>query len=146
MKIIRSSVVIGGLALVSGGLSPLSAQDRGTVVIYRNSGAGTLKSPPIYMDGVQIAEMGNKRYLSFSLPAGVKHLWSDKKQVIDLRVEPRGKYFIVAQYPDQGGIHGFNPVPRLHLFQVTVEQGEREIQSLKPLDSKHAFNVELSRP
>lgn len=121
--------------------SKTTRSDSATVTIYRDSGLGTLKSPPIYMDKMQIAKLGNKRYLSFPISPGVHHFWSSSKYVVELKAEVGGKYFIRAQYPDQGGIQGFNFVPKLHLFQVTAEQGAQDIQSLQPLDPKNIFNV-----
>jgi hypothetical protein len=134
-------VFLAAIAIAGAAMAAEDGSGTATVVIYRNSGAGTLKSPPVYMDRVKVAELGNKRYFSVSVSPGIHSFWSSPNHVVELKIENNGKYFILAQYPDQGGIKGFNWFPKLHLLQVTAEQGERDTRTLNPLDSKHIFNT-----
>jgi Protein of unknown function (DUF2846) len=117
-----------------------NTRDRGTVTVYRDSGRGTLKSPPIYLDGVQIAELGNKRYFSIQVLPGKRMFWSNPKDAVEIQVQAGRTYFIRAEYPTSNGVGAYNWKPKLRLFEVTAEQGKKDVEPLKPLDRNRLFN------
>ncbi|MEO8131593.1 MAG: DUF2846 domain-containing protein [Bryobacteraceae bacterium] len=133
------------LSLVLAAVCPCedrSDTSKATVTVYRNSGRGTLKNPPVYMDEVQLAAMANKRYFSVTVDAGRHQFWSTRKDSLQIQLQAGKNYYILAQYPETTGVNGFNMKPRLHLFQVVEEQGKRDISQLglKQLEKEHLFN------
>lgn len=124
--------------------APAPSNGKAVVTIYRHSGWGRASgiSPALYMDGIQIAEISNKRYFSIPVTPGVHRFWSDPKEAVEINAEADKRYFILAS-PEQGVVHTYDfRTPKLHLFQVAAEQGEKDIRPLQPLDTKHIFNAQ----
>lgn len=140
MSHIRLTPVIMGLCFAAVAAHGQTRMGQCTIIVYRDSGWGTLKSPPIYLDGIQVAALSNKSFFRVAVDPGKHRLWSDAKHAVEVVTEAGMDHYMLAQYPDTSGIKGFNMRPRLRLVLVEKNQGKQDIANLRELDQNHRFN------
>lgn len=105
-------------------------QGQATLHFYRERAyVGSLRTMPIYIDEVQVAEVVNGRQFSMTLDSG-RHVFRcrTKAEAIAVEIQPGDEYYLRVEL-----IQGFTK-NHWHIVQVAKEQGELDIKALKPLD------------
>jgi len=104
--------------------------DRATLHFYRERAlSASARKMPIYIDEIQVADLVNGRQFSMVIDAG-KHVFRcrTKPEAIKLEIEPGKEYYLRAEF-----IQGFIG-NRWRIVEMSKEQGEADVQRLKPLD------------
>jgi hypothetical protein len=122
-KILAVFVLAAGLLV--------SAQD-GTVVVYRQGKyVGSALKPSVYVDGNQVARLGNGHYVSLQLAPG-KHNFESNQKEAALEVDVKSKETVYLEMVILNG--KFRMVGRL--IPVAQEDAKNALLKLKPMDSK----------
>jgi hypothetical protein len=130
-KVLKVFVLFAGLLA--------SAQD-GTVVVYRQGKyAGSALKPSIYVDGNQVARLGNGRYVSLQLTPG-KHNFESNQKEAALEVNVKSKDTVYLEMVILNG--KFRMVGRL--IPVAQEDAKNALVKLKPMDGKQATETSTS--
>jgi len=118
--------------VVAEGNSAAESAGKATLHFYRERAfTGSARKMPIFMDEVQIADLVNGRQFTTTVDPG-KHVFRcrTKPEAIEVVIEPGAEYYLRAEL-----IQGFTK-NHWRVIQVSKEQGEVDIQKLKPLDVK----------
>jgi hypothetical protein len=117
----------------------VSAQD-GTVVVYRQGKyVGSALKPSIYVDGNQVARLGNGRFVSLQLAPG-KHNFESNQKEAGLEVEVKSKETVYLEMVILNG--KFRMVGRL--VPVPQEDAKNALLKLKPMDGQQATETPTS--
>jgi len=90
---------------------------------------GSARKMPIYIDEVKVADLVNGRQFTMTVGAA-KHVFrcQTKEEAIAIKLEPAHEYYLRAEL-----IQSFTK-NHWHLVEVSQQQGETDVQALKPLD------------
>lgn len=135
-------MIVAALVLASSLQCFTSAQaQNGTVVVYRASKyTGSALKPSVYVDGNQVARLGNGRYISLQLAPG-KHSFESsmkKEAALELEVKPSETVYlemVILTGTWRGGGR---------LIPVGQEDAKSALLKLKPADGKQAAGPEAS--
>lgn len=106
---------------------------KATLYVYRSKRlAGSVFSPSVYCNDVELARMDNGRYFIAQLDPGKYILRSNDGSVINIQLEAGKEYFMRV---DIVSIRGVWKNPRGRLVLSTPDQGGLEIKQLQPLDA-----------
>jgi hypothetical protein len=135
MKMILAVLVLAAACV------PASSQD-GTVVVYRpGKYVGSALKPSVYVDGSQVARLGNGRYISLRLTPGKHSFESSMKKEPALEVEVKSNetvYLEMVLLPGTWRGGG-------RLVPVAQEDAKNALLKLKPSDEKQADVSGFSR-
>jgi hypothetical protein len=108
------------------------AQD-GTVVVYRpGKYVGSALKPSVYVDGDQVARLGNGRYISLQLATGKHNFDSSMKKAAPLEVDVKSNETVYLEMVILTG----NWRGGGRLIPVGQEEAKNALLKLKPLDEK----------
>jgi len=117
-----------------------SAQD-GTVIVYRQGKyVGSALKPSVYVDGNQVARLGNGRYVSLQLAPG-KHNFESNQKEAALEVDVKSKDTVYLEMVILNG--KFRMVGRL--IPVAPEDAKNALLKLKPIDGKQGTETSTSQ-
>jgi len=116
------------------GPAPNNQMKQGQAILhlYRESAyVGSLRTMPIFIDEVQVAALVNGRQFSMTVDPG-KHVFRcrTKDEAIIVDIKPGEEYYLRAELIQTFAKNHW------HIVQVTSEQGDVDIKTLKPLDPK----------
>ena len=113
------------------GFPQTATQEIATVYFYRSTGSA-LQAATVNIDGQRVCNLSNKRFFKIEVPAG-RHVLSgpDKKKGTELELEA-GKTYYFNMFVEC-------PLCTRNIFaihQVSPEQANFEMKSLRPLDER----------
>jgi uncharacterized protein DUF2846 len=122
------------------GCLPALAQN-GTVVVYRpGKYTGSALKPSVYVDGNQVARLGNGRYVSLQFPAGKHNFESSMKKAAPLEVDVKPNETVYLEMVILTG----NWRGGGRLIPVGQDEGKTALLKLKPSDEKQIAVAEVS--
>jgi hypothetical protein len=97
---------------------------------------GAVRKMPIYIDEVKVADLVNGREFSMLTEPG-KHVFrcQTKDEAVQVDIDPGGEYYFRAELVQSFAKNHW------HVLQVTKQQGELDVQTLKPLDVNDILSI-----
>jgi hypothetical protein len=124
-------------------LTATSSGQDGTVIVYRvGKFVGSGLKPSIYVDGNQLARLGNGRYVSLHLAPGKHQFDSSMKKEPPVEVEVKSNETLYLEMVILTGTWRGGG----RLIPVAPEDGKNALVKLKPMDGTQADMAETSTP
>jgi hypothetical protein len=117
-------------AVRAGGAGSPSSDPRAVLHFYRERAfTGSLRKMPVYIDGVKVADLVNGRQFSTPVDPG-KHVFrcQTKDDAIQVNIESGRQYYLRAEL-----VQSFTK-NHWRIVQMSDQQGELDVERLKPLD------------